>query len=191
MLLSFVLGAVGSAASTFIVSEIYNGNDLTMEAALQRAVPFIFRILVTGTFVSLVSFVGLIFFIIPGVIAFCGFLLSTPALVLEDLSGANDAMSRSWRLTAGLRGRIFVVLFVGVLLLFVPMVAIGALTAMLSPGGEPSVMGVTIASMVITSILQLLTLPYFYVATTVLYYDAKVRKEGLDLDVLAKSLSPA
>jgi len=188
-MLSLVLGAVGSAASTFIVSEVYVGGNLTMMEAFQRAVPFIGRILGTGVLTSLVSFLGLIFLIVPGVIAFCGFLLATPALVLEGLPGGAEAMSRAWRLSSGLRGRIFVVLFVGVLLLVVPIAAIGALSAMFAPGG--GIVSMTLVFLLVTSILQLLTLPYFYVATTVLYYDAKVRKEGLDLDVLAKSLLPA
>ena len=131
-LITLTLGALGSAASTFIVAEAYLGRDLTMGDAFQRSVPFIGRILLTGLFVSLVAFVGLLFLFVPGVIVFCGFLLSTPALVLEDLPGANDAMGRSWRLTSGLRGRIFVVLLVGMLLLFVPVMGIGALSAMLA-----------------------------------------------------------
>ena len=185
-----ILGSIGSAASTFIVAETYLGRSLTMSEALERSLPFIGRILSTGMLVSLVSFVGLIFLVVPGVIAFCGFLLSTPALVLEGLAGANDAMGRSWRLSSGLRGRNFVVLFVGMLLVFVPILAVGALSAILAGGG--GVLGMsTVVFALVTSALQLLTYPYFYVAMTVLYYDARVRKEGFDLEVLASSLRPA
>ncbi|MFN8580549.1 MAG: hypothetical protein U0163_06150 [Gemmatimonadaceae bacterium] len=187
LVIGAVLGAVGSAASTFVVAETYLGRSLTMGDALQQALPFIGRILSVALLVSLVTFLGFVLLIVPGVIAFCGLLLSTPALVIEGLPSARTAMSRSWALTTGLRGRVFVILFVGFLLLWLPMIAVSGVSSML---GGSDVASMALIFLLVGGVLQLLIYPFFYVATVVLYYDARVRKEGFDLDLLSQTLLP-
>jgi hypothetical protein len=189
LVLVMMLGAIGSAASTFVVSETYLGRSLTMSDALRRALPFIGRILLTGVSIGLLGMLGFICLIVPGFIVVCGFLLATPALVLEGLPSANAALARSWKLTTGLRGRIFVILFVGALLIYLPLMAVSALSAAVTGGGDVGTMSVIFA--LVSSLLQLVVYPFFYVATVVLYYDAKVRKEGFDLELLAQTLLPA
>jgi hypothetical protein len=185
--LALVLGSVGTAASTFIVANAYVGTAITWRDAFLRSTPFMGRLIGTSMLVSLVVGVGLILLIVPGVILLCGLVLTPPALVLENLPGGSPAMARSWALSRGHRGRIFAGLLVALVLLLIPGIALGGVVA-LGVGADMAEETLAVLAMVVTALLQVLVYPYFYVLTTVLYYDLRVRKEGLDLEMLASSL---
>lgn len=185
--LTLVLSSVGTAASTFVVADTYLGSSLTPGQAFLRSTPFMGRLIGTSLLVSLVMGMGFIFFIVPGVIAACGLLLTPSALVLEDLPGGTPAMARSWALSRGFRLKIFGALLVAFFLLLIPGIALGAL-ALGSTGDSLTEESLTVGVLIVQSLLQILVYPFFYVLTTVLYYDLRVRKEGFDLERLAMSL---
>jgi Membrane domain of glycerophosphoryl diester phosphodiesterase len=216
VLLALVLGAIGTATTTFMVAETYLGGNLTTGAAFQRAIPFLGRVVGTTLLVSLVTgatggavlLVGVLGGLggaAAGVVAigiatlvaiplmiyvFCALLVATPSLVLEDIPRPTRAMGRSLQLTRGARGRIFAALLVIVVLLAIPAVAIGVVVAQAGAGAD-QVRGSVLVALAVTSLLQVLVYPFFYVYLTVIYYDLRVRKEGFDLDMLATSLLPA
>lgn len=185
--LALVLGSVGTAASTFVVANAYVGSAITWQEAFLRSTPFMGRLIGTSMLVSLVVGVGLVLLVIPGVILLCGLVLTPPALVLEDLPGGAPAMARSWALSRGHRGRILAALTVALVLLLIPGLALGGLAAA-GVGATMAEETLALVAMVVTAVLQVLVYPYFYVLTTVLYYDLRVRKEGLDLEMLARAL---
>jgi hypothetical protein len=185
--LTVVLGAVGTAASTFVVADTYLGASLTPQEAFLRSTPFMGRLIGTSLLVSLLMGLGFMLLIVPGVILTCGLLLTPSALVLEDISGGPAAMGRSWELTKGFRGKIFGALLVAFVLLLVPGIALGAF-ALGATADSLSESALSAGVMLIQAVLQILVYPFFYVLTTVLYYDLRVRKEGFDLERLAMSL---
>lgn len=185
--LALVLGAVGTAASTFVVAETYLGSTLSPSEGFLRSTPYMGRLIGTSLLVSLLMGIGMVFLIIPGIIAACGLLLTPAALVLEDVPGGTAAMGRSWELTRGFRLKIFGALVVAVTLIIIPGIALGALAVGTSDANMTATM-VSVIAMIIQSVLQILAYPFFYVLTTVLYYDLRVRKEGFDLEMLATSL---
>ncbi len=193
LMLNAVLGAIASAAATFVVSDSYMGRPISARDAFARATPFISRLIVLGVLLSLVIGLGLICLIIPGVILFTGLALSTPALVIEGLPSANAAMGRSWALTRGFRGKLFWALLTVLVLILLPTIALGGFAAasgdatLLAPTMSPA----ALAWLVAASLIQLLIYPLFYCVLTVAYYDLRVRKEAFDLEVLASGLSPA
>lgn len=185
--LALVLGSVGTAASTFVVANAYLGTAITWQDAFLRSTPFMGRLIGTSMLVSLVVGVGFVVFVIPGMILLSGLVLASPALVLEDLPGGTPAMARSWALSRDFRRRILAALLVAVVLLLIPGVALGSLAAV-GAGATLSEGTLALVAMIVTAALQVLVYPYFYVLTTVLYYDLRVRKEALDLEMLARSL---
>lgn len=193
LLLNAVLGAIASAAATFVVSDSYMGRAISARDAFARATPFIGRLIVLGVLMSLVIGIGLVCVIIPGVILFTGLALSTPALVIEGLPSANAAMGRSWALTRGFRGKLFWVLLTVLVLILLPTIALGGFAAASGDATllEPTVSPATLGWLVAASLIQLLIYPLFYCVLTVAYYDLRVRKEAFDLEVLASGLSPA
>ena len=186
MVLSLLLGTIGVGATTFIISERYLGRSLPAGAAFGRAVPYFGRILVVSILAGLAIMVGAVFFIVPGLIIASGMLLAVPALMLEGLPSGTRALSRSWELTRGLRAKGFITVCVAVFLLAVPTMAIGFLAAMFSGPSEPGETPLALAAAAV--VLSTIISPYVYVVITVLYYDARVRKEAFDLEMLAAEM---
>ena len=193
--LSILLGAIGTAAAVFVVSESYLGRSLAAGEALRRAVPFIGRLLIYSLLTGLLVGLGFLFLFVPGIILACGLVVGTPALVLEDLPSGTRAMSRSWELTRGRRLAIFGLLFTTLVIVLLPNMAIGGLAAIFAPaasrGGMPigvSLPATVLALVALGALIQMFLYPLFYCVLTIEYYDLRVRKEAFDLDQLASSL---
>lgn len=193
LVLNVVLGAIAAAASTFVVAENYMGRRLEAGGAFARATPFVGRLIMLALLSGLLIGLGFVLLIVPGLILLAGLILGTPALVLESLPGATDAMARSWSLTKGHRWRVLGGLVVVGVLLFLPFIAAGSMAAtsvplegdLTAPMSSRLLIAVTVAAL-----LQTLIYPLFYCVLTVMYYDLRVRKEGYDLEVLAQDLAP-
>ncbi|HEU4587536.1 MAG TPA: hypothetical protein VFS11_02745 [Gemmatimonadales bacterium] len=195
-LAAIVLGAIGTGATVFIISEGYMGRSIDGREALQRATPFVGRLVLASFAFGLLAGIGTLFFIIPGIIIACGMVLCWPAIVAESLPTADAGLRRSWELTKGSRGRVFLLFLLLALVFMVPVVGIATLLALVvglvegaSGGALPT------ATAVITELgvgaVELLIYPFFNCALTIMYYDLRVRREGLDLELLATSLKIA
>lgn len=102
--------------------------------------------------------------------------------VLLEGTGPFEALTRSLRLSEGCGAHIFFTLaLVWVLFLITYLVALGASVALVSR----SIMQI-IGAVVVVAIYPLVA-----VVTTLLYYDLRVRKEGFDLEVMARELGTA
>jgi hypothetical protein len=186
VVLSIVMGAVGVAATTYMVAGAYLGNQVTAETALRSASGLIGRLILLSFMTSLVIGAGFILLIVPGVIFVAGLALSTVALVLEQPMTATGAMSRSWELSKGFRGKTLLTLLVTVLLLVIPTMVAGIIAAIVGLLGISS----QLVILVLAGVLGIFVYPFMYVTLTVLYYDLRVRKEGFDLELLAAVPQP-
>jgi hypothetical protein len=194
-LLFAALSSVATAATVFIVSESYLGGELDAGPALTRAAPLIWRLIVCSILIAIIVFVGFLMFFLPGIILICGLMLAFPALVLEPGSTATASLSRSWQLTRGSRWRMLGLLVTLLVLLYVPMVAIGGVLSLFAPSGPlthaRSPFRIGLIPLAAMGVVQVFVYPLFYCVLTVAYYDLRVRKEGFDLEVLAAALRPA
>lgn len=186
--LGLILGQIGIAASTFLVAEAYLGGSLTPQQAFSRATPFLGRLITAAFLSALLYAVGVLLLVLPGLIMICALVVTAPALVLENQPSATSAMGRSWQLTRGSRMRIFGAIIVALMLIAVPAIALGAIGGMLGIASENAAL---ILVLLFQSVLQLLAYPFFYVLTTLFYYDLRIRKEAYDLEMLASGLNPA
>lgn len=183
--IALALITIGVAASTFVVSDAYLGREVSAWAALSSAMPLLWQLIGISLLSSLAVGLGLLLFIVPGLILLAGFLLSPVVAVIEGTARSRDAMRRSWELSEGFKGKLLLTMLVAFLLLLVPTIALGALAGL---GGSESD---GLAFFVIPLVLQVFVYPFVYVVQTVLYYDLRVRKEGFDLEVLAGTLQGA
>jgi hypothetical protein len=220
--IAFVLGALASAATAYLISESYLGRDLAPGAALRRAVPRMGSVMALslgmglvvmlaalpamiamlggGVFAGLalqeggdasragagamLMLAGLGLLVLP-IIVFSGISVATPALVLEDI-GAGKAMTRSWGLTKGFRLRIVGLLFVVLIVLMIPFLAIAGVGGMFQ-SAQPST-GTIVLITVASGLVSLVVGPLLYCVLTLVYYDLRVRKEAFDLEMLAAGL---
>ena len=187
---AMVLGQVGIATSTFMVAEAYLGGSISTQDAFRKAQPFIGRLIATAFASGLLFMIGLILLVVPGIIFICALAVTAPALVLENQPSATAAMSRSWNLTKGFRGKVFGAYLVAFLLISLPGLALGAFGVAAAAASNSLDSGILIF-LVLQMALQVLAYPFMYVLTTLLYYDLRVRKEAYDLEMLSSSLGAA
>ena len=188
------LSSLGAAATVFLISEGYLGRELSAGEAIARATPLLGRLIVYSILFTLVVVIGLLLLLVPGIILACGLILATPVIVLEPGAGAMDALSRSWSLTQGSRLRMFGLLLVFGLLVYIPVIALSIIAMVVAPGAISAADGASAPMLIFTALMglvQMVIYPLLYCILTVTYYDMRVRKEGFDLEMLASSLQPA
>lgn len=115
----------------------------------------------------------------------CGYGVTTPVVVLEDLHSAFDAFRRSWDLTRSFRLKVLGVSAVTWLIsYFLPQLVVGVIGVLIlaaSPALQPFLV-------VVASLLGILLAPIMPCALTLLYYDLRVRREAFDLEMLSQQL---
>lgn len=184
----WLAATLSNAALIKSVSESYLGGDATVGEAYRFVWPKLWRLVWAGILVGLIVSIGFLLLIVPGVILAIYFALTTQAIVVEDVS-AKGGMSRSKALASGNRGKVCgLLVLVGI---------IGALIGgIIGAAGEAlgflvsaqSAMTSMVISQSFSLIGQVLVAPIGAAAMILLYYDLRIRKEGFDLEMLAKSL---
>lgn len=158
-------------------------------AAFRRLLPLLGAMLLT----ALLVFVGLLLLMIPGVLAFLMFFAVVPAVMVEK-RGAVEAMGRSRALARGAWGRILGVLAVLMIIVSIPSLAFGVAGAMgmmaSGPNGFADGLGMGFALwQASATLVSALATPLFPVGILLLYYDRRVRAEGLDLELATQQLA--
>src|SRR3989441_1154037 len=109
----------------------------------------------------------------------CGYGVTTQVVVLEPLGSSFDAFGRSWDLTRDRKLKVLGLALVAFILVAVPSVGIGALAAALrfSASSWASVL------LVLAAVLPLILTPVLPCVFTLMYYDLRVRRGGLPLEL--------
>lgn len=178
LIVTMIFSAIGIAASTLIVSSSYLNQPLSASEAISRTTPLIWTLVILSGTISIVVAFGFLLLVIPGLILLAGYAVAPAVAVIEAPIKATKAMSRAWQLSKGFRFKILVALLTSLMVVSVPLILVGMVTALvgqMSPAIFEVVVGVTSAFFY----------PFFYVVISILYYDLRVRKEGLDLELLA------
>ena len=117
--------------------------------------------------------------------------LSVPSMILEQV-GANRSLSRSIQLTRGRLGRVFLLLLCAVMVTYATALLFQGpfLFAALAVGMETRTgMWLNIVAAFTGTIGTTLTAPFLIIGLVLLYYDARVREEGFDLELALASLA--
>lgn len=189
LLFPFSMGAVMYAAS-----ESALGRPVTPGGILagvgRRYIPLLgYWLLFLVTF-----YVAAVLCLVPLVLwtwVFVGWAVVVPAMFVENI-GLGTALSRSWRLVEGRWWRTFLVLFLIGIIWYVTQFALAAfiqlgqvlLTLVVSP------FIATAISAASGQVVGALASPILQIAVVLVYFDLRVRKEGLDLFQMAYRLAP-
>jgi hypothetical protein len=188
-LLSAVVGAVLTGMLVVVVSEDVLGRRVTAGQVWARVRPRLGALLVAAAIAGLLPYVGLIFLVIPGVILWGAWALTTPALVLEGL-GPFQALRRSWQLVRPAFARVWSIRTLSELLALliqylvaVPFAIGGALVAFALGAEEGSELPVVALALLVLGGIAAgtLTAPFLAGVLALLYVDRRMRAEGLDL----------
>ena len=178
----FLYGSV-----TYAACESAMGRPVTFWGALRGASRRYFQILL---FLLLITLMALMFCFLPlWIWIWIGWIAVMPVMFVEN-TGLIAAMGRSWRLVQGNWWRTFALVILMGILIWAVSTALGAFLYL----------GQTLLQIVMSSYLSLaiseaasviissLVNPIFQIAITLIYFDLRVRKEGLDLFQLAQHI---
>ena len=125
--------------------------------------------------------------IFPGVWLTVAWSVSYPALLAEDVRGSK-ALGRSFGLTKGRWWPTFGALTVTYLIV---LVISGILTLLLGStliGSLDDEAVAAVLTTIVNTLSSVITLPLLAAVLTIIYYDLRVRKEGVDLHLLARGV---
>jgi hypothetical protein len=133
--------------------------------------------------------------LVPAIFFYLRFAFSTSAVVVEDIRGTN-ALRRSWRLVRGLTWKVLGVTLLAGLIMIALFLVVGILFAVISipflqgaiETGQGPGPGFYALNTAIGAVASILVTPVFTLVTVLLYFDARIRKEGFDLAVMAEQL---
>ena len=204
-----------TAGSIRVISSAYLGSVSTFGDALRLAaskiVPLVLVGLGKGLLLLIIWIVGFVVWallvsianlfggasaVLVGVLGFgalfwflafvvCGYALTTPVVVLEELASSFDAFGRSWDLTRSFKLKAFGLwLVVWILTWLVPFCfffGVGYVVQTKAPGLE-------LAVSVVNSLVSIALAPVLPCMLTLFYYDVRMRREGFDLQVLGHQI---
>ena len=184
------------------VTDVSLGRPVTIVGVIRETLARYFPLLglvglafVFGIVWIIAEVIGLVLLVLPALAVFAGavyFLvrwsLAVAAMMAEDI-GPINGLRRSWNLVGGMWPRTFGILFVIWVLQVIVTLALGTFFDLvvgiaLTGGAQLAVnsIGSTLLNAVISPILA--------IGIVLLYFDLRTRKEGLDLDQLARETSP-
>jgi len=185
--LSVVLSALAAAACFRAVSSLYLGERPTVGGSLSFAASRLFPVIALAFLYFLGLIPAFLLLIIPGIYLSIAWTVSFPALLSEGLSPVA-ALGRSFRLVKGRWWPTFgAVLLMNVLVGVISAIITGILTAALIASTASEATAAVIYT-IANTLSALVTLPISAAVLTVLYFDLRVRKEGYDLQLLARGV---
>jgi hypothetical protein len=197
ILLPFSVGAVYRA-----VTDVALGRPATIGSVLRETLARYWPLLgLIGLAVAffivwvIAEIIGFLLLVLPGLAVFCAVIylvvrwsLTVAAMMAEDI-GPIRGLGRSWNLVTGSWWRTLgILLIVGILQAIISygmVILLGLIAAIFATGDFQAAL-VQIGG----TLLSALVSPITTIAVVLLYFDLRVRKEGLDLDQLAQQTSP-
>jgi hypothetical protein len=177
----FVAYSLMAAVVVRLGAEAYHGRELNVGAATRDVLPRLPAVIGASIMVFALAVVGFVLLIIPCFYVLARYFASTQVIVLER-RGAFASLGRSAELSKERKLHILGTLLLVIIIYFV----VGFGVAMLSEMA---------GSRVLTEVLQALyavaASPLIGLSSMLLYYDARIRAEGYDVEVMTGTLNPA
>jgi len=185
-LVTLLVTPFAGAAVTKVVAASYLGDRLSAGEAIKTAGRRFWALLGVAIFVHVAEGVGLVLCLLPALAVMAFFVCTTPAVAIEGL-GPVKGMGRS---VALVRPRFWQVLGI---------VVVSGLMAWLLTNilGTPFTFGADLIGLrwgfillAVGSIVPaLFAIPFVSIVATLVYFDARIRHEGFDLQVIASELA--
>jgi hypothetical protein len=179
-LLFIVLSAIFQTALFLASSDAYLGKPVVVADAISRAMKRAAGMAVGYIYQSFAVGLASLLFLIPGIYVALGLFAMPCIIALEGLS-AGDAASRSFELSKGLKGHVFLTGLVGLVIYIVGFLIVFTIAGLAGGFGSQ-----TLISQIISALGASALLPLGPITITLLYYDARIRKEGYDIELMAQ-----
>jgi hypothetical protein len=180
------IGSLVATGATFkALAEAFLGEQTDWKRSLAYAGRRIHSLVWVSFLGAVVTLLGFVACVIPGIYLAVGFTVAVPVLLTEGLRG-RAALGRSRRLIKGRWWGTLALIVLGAILTGVVNSALSALVVGVAASGESAntVLGFTVGT-IATTAAKALTTPFTAAYVTVLYFDLRVRHEAFDLQLLA------
>jgi hypothetical protein len=185
--LTVLLSALAAAACYRAVSGLYLGERQTVGGSLSFPASRLFPVIALACLYFLGLIPAFVLLVLPGVWLSVAWSVSYPALLSEGV-GPAAALGRSFRLVQGRWWPTFGALLVmNVLVGVITLIITGLLTAPLVSSSTSEATAAVLTT-IANTLSALITLPLSAAVLTVIYFDLRVRKEGFDLQLLARGV---
>ena len=173
--------ALMSAVIITCASQAYLGEVVDVAGAVRRALPRLPRVMLAAVIRYLLLGVGFLFFLVGALYVAARLFALTPLIILEDAS-LPRAFQRTTVLSAGRKRHILNTLGLVAIIYWVVAIGISLLAAAL---------GNFVAQAVASAFFTILAYPVIAITECLLYYDARIQSEGLDIELMAEELGIA
>ena len=188
VLLPWLAGLLATGACFRAIVSAYLGESTGWRESLGYALRRAHSILWVTILVGVISVLGFLLCIVPGVYLYVCFAVAIPVLLTEGVKGTK-ALGRSRRLVSGTWWRVLAIVVLSAILVGIIGFAITAVAAgVTTVGAGSSAITVGLQQIVTGTVSSVLTTPLTAAFTTILYFDLRIRKEGFDLWLLAERL---
>ena len=185
-ILAFIAGQLATGACFKAVAGAYLNEQPGWRASLQFARSRLGSLLWLSVLLPLFLVPALLACIVPGVYLYVAWSVATPVLLLEDVKG-RKALKRSRALVTGRWWPTLALLVLVAILTGMVQGIFLSLSAGVVSVSTNEVAGAVADAVAQTASSALLT-PLAAAVSTVLYFDFRVRKEGFDLELLARRI---
>jgi hypothetical protein len=173
--------ALMSAVLVVCASQAYLGEEVDVGTAARQALPRLPLVLIGAVLRYVMMFIGLFFFLFGAFYVLTRFFAVTPAIVLEG-KGIAGAFSRSSELSRKRKLHIFYTIALASVIYWV--LAFGVQMA-------AAIIGNLIVQAIVGAVVTIMVYPVVAITQALLYYDTRIKSEGLDIELMAGALEGA
>lgn len=167
---------------------VYLGQDVRAGESLRFALSKLGWVLLWSFVAGLLTGLGLIALIVGAIFLYVRFYFTVASVVLEDET--SNPIGRSWNLSRGLWWHIFGTALLGSLVAGVAAFVLALPSAILALNDKGQSI-VWLFQAVLAAASTVIVTPFSVAVTVLLYFDARIRKEGFDLAVMAREVGAA
>ncbi|MEO8563258.1 MAG: glycerophosphoryl diester phosphodiesterase membrane domain-containing protein [bacterium] len=173
--------ALMSAVLIVCASQAYLGDPVDVGVAVRTAIPRLPTVLLGAIARYTCMFLGVLFFVVGAIYVGARLFAVTPVIVLEG-AGIGQAFKRSSFLSEGRKWHVLNTL--GLVAIIYWVIGIGVQIGAL-------MLGSLMVQAIVTAIYTILVYPVIAITEALLYYDARIKSEGLDIQLMAGALDAA
>jgi hypothetical protein len=186
-----VIGVIGYllviGAAFWAVSQAYLGHEPDARASIGFAARRLHSLLWLSFLLVLFIGFGFLVLIIPGIYLTVALVVTIPVFMLEGAKGTR-AINRSSKLVSQNWWRVFAILLVGFIFIGLFQFLLGLVAGVSDGLAEDNIYLWAFIYDAVSGLTTVITAPLQAAIITVIYYDLRVRKEGLDVAMLSAGL---
>ena len=180
---ALALGALFQTAMIRAASEAYLGKPVVVAEEIKNAIPKWLAVFIAFIATTICVLLGAIAFFVGAI--YVGLVLfAVPTVIIFENASLGTAFSRSSSLSKGLKGHVFLTLLLAGLIYIVGYVIVIIVSGIMLTIPAYGLY----AQLVVQGLGLTLIVPVFPIVATLVYYDARIRKEGFDIELMAQQV---